>query len=136
MNDSPLGLSPKEEHERVWQLWGGYTAFIAALLIATMATSGDYPHARPIISFLAISLPSLVAYMFLDFTVRVKQRRIGSMFRGLAIVLGLVPSLVGITMVIGHFSLIAGVLWVLLAVFWFLVLDVVTFLGARPGSTI
>jgi hypothetical protein len=123
----------KKEHER---LWGGYTAFIAALLVATTATSRDFPHAWVIISLLAVSLPSLVAYMLLDFTVRVKQNREGSVFRGLACVFGIFPSFVAATMVIGHFSVIAGLLFILLALFWIFVIDIVTFIGSNPESHI
>src|SRR5271156_6301745 len=103
--DTPL--SPYEEHDRVSKMWGGYTAFVAALLVAVMAISRDLPHARTIISLLALALPSLVAYMLLNFKVRVAQKRKGSMFRGLALLLGMLPSLAAITMVIGHFSVIA-----------------------------
>jgi hypothetical protein len=123
--------SPYEEHERHSKIWGGYTAFVAALLVATMAISPDLPRAWIVVSLLALSLPSLVAYMLLDFKVRVMQKRKGSMYRGLAALLGIVPSLVGTTMVIGHFSVIAAVLFVLLTIFWLLLIDVVTYLGFR-----
>lgn len=133
MNDAstenPLSLS--EEHDRVLKVFGGYTAFAAALLVAVMAVSTDLPHARVIISLLAVSLPSLVAYMLLDFKVRVAQKRKGSMFRGLALLLGFLPSLAAIIIVICHFSVIAAVLFTLLSVIWFLVIDVVTYLGFR-----
>jgi hypothetical protein len=137
MNDSTslVRISPITEHERLLQLWGGYTAFIAALLVATMATSGDYPHAWLIISLLALSLPSLVAYMLLDFTVRVKQRRIGSMYRGLSLLLGFLPSLVGTTMVIGHFSVLAAVLFVVLTAFWALMIITVEIIGFRDPTS-
>jgi hypothetical protein len=47
------------------------------------------------------------------------------MYRGLAVFLGILPSLVGTTMLIGHFSVIAGTLFVFLTVFWILIIDVV-----------
>jgi hypothetical protein len=68
-------MEEENQHERNLKLWGGYTAFVAALLVATMGMGKDYSRAWVIISLLALSLPSLVAYMLLDFTVRVKQRR-------------------------------------------------------------
>ena len=133
MNDASTEnpLSPSQEHDRILTMVGGYTAFAAAVLVAVLAVSSDLPHARVIISLLAVSLPSLVAYMLLDFKVRVAQKRKGSMFRGLALLLGILPSLAAITMVIGHCSAIAAVLFILLSVFWFLVIDVVTYLGFR-----
>jgi hypothetical protein len=124
-------LSSKEEHERHSKLWGGYAAFVAALLVATMATSNSYPHVWIVISLLALSLPSLVAQMLLDFVIRVTQGRRASYYRGLSLVLGFFPSFIGITIIIGHFSVIGCVLFVLLTIYWFLVIDVVTYYGFR-----
>jgi hypothetical protein len=53
-----------------------------------------------------------------------------SAFRGLAAALGFFPSLAGIAILVGHFSLIAAALFLLLPLFWALVMDMVTFLGA------
>jgi hypothetical protein len=97
-------ISPREQHERQSKLVGGYTAFVAALLVATFANSKDYSHAWIVISLLAVSLPSLIAYMLLDFVVQVKQMRKRSAFRGVAAGLAFLPSLLGITSLIGHFS--------------------------------
>ena len=126
----------EEAHERISKLFGGYTAFVAALLVATFANSKEYPRAWIVISLLAVSLPSLVAYMLLDFVVRVKQIRKKSAFRGAAAGLGFFPSLLGVAALIGHFSVIASVLFVLLTLFWMLALDVVVYLGRYPGSDI
>jgi hypothetical protein len=83
-------------------LAAGYTAFVAALLVAIFAKSGDYSRAWVVISLLAVSLPSLAAYILL---ILIVQER--SAYRGLALYLGFVPSLLGIAILIGHFSLIA-----------------------------
>jgi hypothetical protein len=126
-----------EEHERFSKLLGGYTAFVAAILVATFAKSGDYPRAWVVISLLALSLPSLVACMLLDFIVRVKQTRKKSVYRGLAFALGFGPSLLGIAILIGHFSVIASVLFVLLTAFWCLLIFSVAILGSgNPKSDI
>src|SRR5712692_8572833 len=78
MNNSATDFPPpKEQHERVSKLFGGYTAFVAALLVATFAKSHDYPRSWIVISLLALSLPSLVAFNLLDFTIRVIQGRRG-----------------------------------------------------------
>jgi hypothetical protein len=120
----------KETHERRSRLIGGYAAFVAALLVATFAKSNDYPHSWIVISLLALSLPSLIARILLDFIVLVKQGRQKSAFRGLAAALGFLPSLAAMAILIGHFSLIAAALFLLLTLFWALAIDVVTFLGA------
>ena len=120
MNSSNLDpdADRNAQHERWTRLVGGYTAFIAALLVATFAKSNDYPRSWIVISLLALSLPSLVALMLLDYTVRVVQGRRKSFFRGLAAALGFLPSLAAIAILIGHFSLIAAALFLLLTLFW------------------
>ena len=100
----------KEQHERNAKLLGGLHCLRCAVLVATFAKSDDYPRAWVVISLLALSLPSLVACMLLDFIVRVAQTRKKSAFRGLAFGLGFGPSLLGIAILIGHFSVVASVL--------------------------
>jgi hypothetical protein len=141
MDNSTDSAQLKEEYERRAKLFGGYTAFVAALLVATIvkvadAKGADYPHAYVVIGLLAVSLPSLVAMDFLDFIVRVRQQREKSMYRGLATGLGFGPSLLGIAGLIGHFSVIAGVLFGILVVFWCIVIDVVVFRGYEPKADI
>ena len=88
------------------------------------------------ISLLALSLPSLTALIILDFVVRVRQKRKGSMYRGLAAALGFFPSLSGMMILIGHFSVIAAVLFGLLVAFWALMIYAVAIVGGDPHSTI
>ena len=135
MNNDYASL--KEDHEHVAKLLNGYTAFVAALLIATIAKSDDYPRAYIVITLLASSLPSMVALLILDFHVRVNQGRKASMFRGLAVFLGFLPSLFGIAMLIGHFSLVGGVLFLVLTLFWLIcVFGVAVGATGHPDSTI
>jgi len=137
MNKPTVPMSLKEDHERWSQVCGAYTAFVAALLIATIAKSNEYPRAYIVIALLASSLPSLVALVFLDYHVRVVQARRKSAFRGLAAGLGFLPSLLGIATLIGHFSLIGGVLFLLLTVFWSLsIFGVAVGASGDPDSTI
>lgn len=49
--------------------------------------------------------------------------------------LGFFPSLTAIVIMIGHFSVTASVLFVLLTSFWALAIDVVTYLGARSPES-
>lgn len=128
--DKPI-LDPSliEDYERQAKLIGGYTAFVAGLLVATIAKSGEYPRAYIVIALLAVSLPSLIAWMRIDFIVRVAQARTKSGFRSLAGGLGILPSFTGIAILIGHFSILAAVLFVLLSLFWALII-----LGEAVGA--
>jgi hypothetical protein len=127
--------SRKEHHERASKLFGGYIAFVAALLVTVFAKSSDYPRAWIVISLLALSLPSLVALNLLDFRIRVIQGRQKSASRGLAFALGFLPSLAAVAILIGHYSVVAAILFVLLTLFWSLTLDVVTYLGAKDPES-
>jgi hypothetical protein len=106
----------KEIHERGMKLAGGYLAFVAALLVAAVARSNDYRLAWLVISLLALSLPSLVALILIDFVVPVGRPT--NAMRALAFGLGFSPSLAAIAVLVGHFSVIAAALFVLLTLYW------------------
>jgi hypothetical protein len=108
----------KEIHERGMKLAGGYLTFVAALLVATVATSNEYPLAWVVISLLAVSLPSLFALILIDLFVRVRQGRPTNTVRALAFGLGFSPNLAAIAVLVGHFSVIAAALFVLLTLYW------------------
>jgi hypothetical protein len=131
---APEDLSLKERYERRAKLAGGYAAFVAALLVATIAKSGEFPRVWLVVSLLAASLPSLVALSLLDFHVLVGQRRRKSAMRGLAFALGFFPSVVGVAILIGHFSRIGAGVFLLLVVFWALVIYAVAIVGYEKNS--
>jgi hypothetical protein len=113
--------SPSEHndiHERGMKLAGGYLAFVAALLVAAVAKCNEYRVAWVVVSLLALSLPSLVALILIDFVVPVRQGRPTNAMRGLAFGLGFSPSVAALAVLVGHFSVIAAALFVLLTLYW------------------
>lgn len=74
----------REIHERGMKLAGAYLTFVAALLVAAVAKSNDYRLAWVVISLLALSLPSLVALILIDFVVPVRQGKPTNAMRALA----------------------------------------------------
>jgi len=127
-------LREEKEHHRMLTLMGGYTAFVAALFIAAIAMNGSYARAWIAASLLAVALPSLTAYIVLDFTVRVKQGRKKSAARGLAAFLGFLPSLAGIVILIWYSSVVAAALFILLTAYWLLRIDRIVYLNPSGGS--
>jgi hypothetical protein len=121
----------KEIYERGVKLAGGYLAFVAALLVATVAKSKEYSLAWVVISLLAVSLPSLFALILIDLFVRVKQGRPTNAMRALAFGLGFSPSLAAIAVLVAHFSVIAAALFVLLTLYWSLTI----FAAAIDGTS-
>jgi hypothetical protein len=132
--ESDLESSNEREdiHERGMKLAGGYLAFVAALLVAAVAKSNDYRLAWVVISLLALSLPSLVALILIDFIVPVRQGRPTNAMRGLAFGLGFSPSVAALAVLVGHFSVIAAALFVLLTLYWSLTIFVAAIDG-RSG---
>jgi hypothetical protein len=120
----------KEIHERGMKLVGAYLTFVAALLVAAVAKSNDYRLAWIVISLLALSLPSLVALILIDFVVPMRQGKPTNAMRALAFGLGFPPSLAAIAVLVGHFSVIAAALFVLLTLYWSL-----TIFAAAIGGT-
>jgi hypothetical protein len=121
----------KEIYERGVKLAGGYLAFVAALLVATVAKSKEYSLAWVVISLLAVSLPSLFALILIDLFVRVKQGRPTNAMRALAFGLGFSPSLAAIAVLVAHFSVMAAALFVLLTLYWSLTI----FAAAIDGTS-
>lgn len=127
---------PLEFYERKAKLTGAYIAFVAALLVAVAAKSSDFPEAGILIALLGLSLPSLCAYAMLDHMV-VAQQRDKSATRGLAGLLGFVPSLLAVVVVIAQFSVLTAILFVVLVLFWAHALVNVAVAGRHdPRSTI
>jgi hypothetical protein len=127
--DLPLG----EQHDRNAKLVGGYFAFVAALLAVVFAKSNEYPLAWLVISLLAVSLPSLSALVILDFRVRVADERKVNRYLGLAAFLGFSPSIIAIAILVGHFSVVAAILFLLLVGFWCPVILAAAGIGHRDA---
>jgi hypothetical protein len=133
MNNSAAGtaMTPKELHDRNSKLIQGYTAFVAALLFATITKSDNSHPGYVVVCLLVASLPSLVTFVLLDFLVNVMDSKAEIPFRKLALVLGFLPSLLGVALWISQFSLTAGVLFIFLTVFW----TVTVYVLARRSSS-
>jgi UDP-N-acetylmuramyl pentapeptide phosphotransferase/UDP-N-acetylglucosamine-1-phosphate transferase len=125
----------KDIHERGMKLAGGYLAFVAALLVAAVAKSNDYRLAWVVISLLALSLPSLVALILIDFVVPVRQGKPTNAMRGLAFGLGFSPSVAALAVLVGHFSVIAAALFVLLTLYWSLTIFAVAIGGTSDAKS-
>jgi sulfite exporter TauE/SafE len=82
-----------------------------------------------------VSLPSLVVLISIDLVVRVRQGRPTNAMRGLAFGLGSSPSLAAIAVLVGHFSVIAAAVFVLLTLYWSLtILAAAIDAGSGPKS--
>jgi hypothetical protein len=117
-------MTAQQLHERNSKLALGYTAFVVALLFATMAKSNNCSRANVVICLFAASLPSLVTFVLLDYLVVVTGSTAEVASRKVAAVLGFLPSLIGIALVLAHFSIVAGALFTLITITWAVVIYV------------
>jgi len=125
-------VSNKDQRERNRILFGGYTAFVAAMWILTLAIGAGWSHAWIVNALFAFSVPALMAMMQLDSILRVVQSRNVSAFRGFALLSGLIPSLAGVTILIAHFSRVAAVAFIVATAFW----SVAVFGVAKAGADV
>lgn len=123
--------TPEQLYDLRAKMLGAYTAFVGAALLASVTNAVAIGGGHVIVSLLALSLPALVAQLLLDRTVTVIQRRKASGFRGLARFVGIGCSMAAFTLLVGHASVFAGVVFVFGSVVWFAVVDLVTAAGAH-----
>ena len=119
---------PVDHIEERRKLLGPYLAFVTAVLFAVAARFADFNNAKLICSLLAVSLPSLAAFVLLDAKVH-WQGRPRSAVRGAAAMLGFVPSLTAFTLLAASFSIVAGIAFGALLIFWALAIFVVHEIG-------
>lgn len=101
----------ERQHQQIWKLIAGYTAFIAAgcmAIISSSKSTGSYAFA---FSFWIISLPFLCGVMLLDYHVRVKQARLNSAVRGFLMAVGMFSSHLGTIGIVSTYSWIAAALY-------------------------
>lgn len=127
--------TPVELHTVRSKLIGAYTAFVAGALIASITNSVAIGGGKLVICLFSLSLPALVGHLLLDRTVTVIQQRNTSAYRGAALGLGIFPSIIAFTILIGHVSVVGAVLFVLGCIYWSFVVDVVTAAGARDKNS-
>lgn len=113
-------FSPGSESDR--QVIAGYTAFIAALLLAILAKGSEHFPWEVVVSLLAVSLPSLVVGVALEPKLSEGAQSGYYTWFGLACVFGFTPSLCGISLLVWHFSAVAGSIFVVLCITWIFVL--------------
>lgn len=103
----------REDHQEIWQIAGGYTAFIAASMLAVLSSGRDSAFVSWAFSLWAISLPFLCGFMVLDRIIRVQQKRLNSTVRGLLMGVGFSVSHLGTAAMVSFFSWLGAVAYLL-----------------------
>lgn len=98
----------KVAHDRVMRIHGTYSAFVAAAVVSLISGDGHIKTEGWAIALWTLSLPWLIAYLLLDFSVRTQQKRERSATRGLTAVLGYAFSNLGTAALLANYSWIAA----------------------------
>lgn len=118
-------LTPRQQHDRIEKVHGGYTTFIAALVVSFISGDGHIATEWLALPLWILSLPWLVTYLLLDYIVRVRQERKHSFFRGLSLAMGYGTSNLGTTLLLTTYSFVlAGLYVVVIAACTLIVLQV------------
>lgn len=120
-----------DDHRKIWQMAGAYTAFIAGALLAVISSGRDGTAISWAFAYWAISLPFLCGFMIIDEIIRVRQRRLNSKVRGLLAMGGFGLSHLGTTASVSSFSWLGAIVYFLSP---FLVLFYVHETAALGGS--
>jgi hypothetical protein len=96
-------------HARVVRIHGAYTAFVAAAVVSLISGDGHIKTEGLAIGLWTVSLPWLVAFLLLDFSVRTQQKRQKSATRGFTAFLGYSFSNLGTAALLANYSWIAAI---------------------------
>lgn len=105
---SPDDEHHKVAHDRIVRIHGTYSAFIAAAVVSLISGDGHIKTEGWAIALWTLSLPWLVAYLLLDFSVRTQQKRGKSATRGFTALLGYALSNLGTAALLANYSWIAA----------------------------
>jgi hypothetical protein len=87
-----------------------YLLFTAALMLAVMAAGAAVPGASLIVGLLAVSLPALGAWVYIDFTRWSGSELMSRVVRWFAMGVGIVTSAFGLLLAVWNYSRVAAIL--------------------------
>jgi hypothetical protein len=109
-----------------------YLLFTAGLMLAVMAAGAAVPRAALIVGLLAVSLPALGAWLYIDFTRWVGRDMVSRVVRWSAMGVGIATSGFGLLLAISNFSRVAAFLAVLEVCVLYLAISGLSLLREEP----
>lgn len=110
----------------------GYLAFTAAMLLAVVASGTPIARAAVIVSLLALSLPALGAWLYIDCIRWVGSEPASRLVRQAVIAMGLTCSAAGFMTIVWSFSRLAAVMILLEMAVLYLAISGLAFLRDEP----
>ena len=109
-----------------------YLLFTAALMLAVVAAGAAVPRGALVVGLLAVSLPALAAWLYIDFTRWVGSELASRVVRWAAMGVGLVASGVGFLLAIWSFSRVAAFVAVIEVCVLYLAISGLSLLREEP----
>jgi hypothetical protein len=104
-----------------------YLVFVTALFLAVMVAAGSVARAGVIVGLLAVSLPALVAWLYIESTGWMGPEPMCRVVRGVVIAVALGCSLAGFLLTIWAFSRLAAFLVLIQVPLWYLAISAVAY---------
>lgn len=113
---------------------GPYLAFVTGLLFTVIVASGSVARSGTIIGLVAVSLPALVAWLYIESTGWMGPEPACRVVRAVLMVIGLTCSLAGLVLTVWSFSPLGAFLMLVQLPVWYLVIGGVSFSRDEPDS--
>jgi hypothetical protein len=114
----------------------GYLVFVVALLLTVIVSSGAVARSGAIVGLLAVSLPALVAWLYIESSGWMGPEPACRIVRGAVITIALSCSLVGLFLTVWSFSGLGAFLVLIQGPLWYLAISAVAYMRdeADPGT--
>jgi len=106
----------------------GHLVFTAALLLTVIVASGSIANSNVIVALLAVSIPALVAWLYIESTAWVGPETMCRVVRAVIIAVAATCSFSGFFLTIWSFSRLAAFLVLLQVPLWYLIISTVAYL--------
>ena len=113
---------------------GAYLFFVIGLLFTVIVSSGSVARSGTIVGLLAVSLPALVAWLYIESSAWMGPEPLCRIVRIAAITIALTCSLAGLVLTIWSFSRLAAFLVLLQGPLWYLAISAVMYTRDEPDS--
>jgi hypothetical protein len=111
-----------------------YLVFVTALFFAVMVSAGTVARSGLIVGLLAVSLPALVAWLYIESTSWMGPEPMCRVVRGVIIAVALTCSLGGFLLTVWSFSRLAAFLVLIQAPLWYLAISAVAYIRDNGDS--
>ena len=113
---------------------GAYLVFVIGLLFTVIVSSGSVARSGTIVGLLAVSLPALIAWLYIESTAWMGPEPMCRIVRIAAITIALTCSLAGLILTIWSFSRLAVFLVLIQGPLWYLAISAVMYTRDEPDS--